>query len=95
MRQMYIFKSASIDLTYKCNLRCRHCYNNSGERLGEEMSSEDVMQIAKELSALEVESICICGGEPLLRIDDVLSITRYIKSHTTSSAVSMVSNGLL
>lgn len=92
---MYIFKSASLDITYRCNLRCRHCYNNSGDRLDDELSSAELMAIAKELSNLEVESICICGGEPLLRIDDVIDVAQYIKSHTHNSAVSMVSNGLL
>lgn len=92
---MYYFKSASLDLTYKCNLRCRHCYNNSGERPDDELNSDEVLQVAKEFSELEIESICICGGEPLLRIDDAISFTRYIKSNTHNTAVSMVSNGLL
>ena len=24
-------KVVSLDITYKCNFRCRHCYNSSGE----------------------------------------------------------------
>lgn len=35
-------KSASIDVTYKCNFRCLHCFNSSGEHCfeKEELSEE-------------------------------------------------------
>lgn len=92
---MYVFKSVSLDLTYKCNLRCRHCFNNSGERVGDELSANELMRIAKELALLAPESFCICGGEPLLRVDDAVLLVETVKSISPCTVLSMVSNGLL
>ena len=33
----FFVESASIDITYKCNLRCRHCFDFAGENSRDEI----------------------------------------------------------
>lgn len=88
-------QTASIDITYKCNFRCKHCFNSSGEHSGikQELSDEKILETADEIMDLGVESLCLCGGEPLLRKDLVYKIANLKKK--TNTALSMVSNGYL
>lgn len=91
--------SISIDITYKCNLRCKHCYNHSGDHnFGiSEMTDEQYMNLVKDISKLYVESICICGGETLLRFDLACKMAKYLKENSLNKnvCVNMVTNGLL
>jgi len=59
----------AIDITNKCNLRCLHCYNSSGENdvIKTELSDHEVLEFMKSLSTINLYSLCLCGGEPLLR----------------------------
>lgn len=92
---MKTIKSASIDLTYKCNFRCKHCFNTSGEHSNglHEMTDEEVMHIAEDIVTLEPESVCLCGGEALLRKELLFSACRTLKKGNVN--VSTVSNGFL
>lgn len=92
---MKLLKSASIDLTYKCNFRCKHCYNTSGEHMNKppELTDKEVLRIAEELVETNVESVCLCGGEALLRKDLLFETCQYLKEKNI--LVSTVSNGYL
>lgn len=92
---MYLINSAAIDVTYKCNLRCKHCYNCSGESNKAELTFDELVDIGKQLGQLSLQSICICGGEPLMRADDVIGFITLLNEASPSSTISMVSNGLL
>ena len=62
----------SIDLTYRCNNACRHCWlrlpANAPER-AQELSFDEIRRIADEARALGCRSWHISGGEPMLRPD--------------------------
>ena len=89
-------KIISWDITNRCNLGCRHCFNNSGDNekhdFSQELTDEECILVAKQISDLKPQQICICGGEPLLRsvIYDVIKILT-----DANICVNMVSNGLL
>lgn len=85
----------SLDVTNKCNMRCLHCYNFSGENnvMDNEMSDDDLIRLAKEIRELKPMNVCICGGEPLLRIEIVKYIIKILKEDNIN--VNMVSNGTL
>jgi MoaA/NifB/PqqE/SkfB family radical SAM enzyme len=94
-----IFEVAAIDVTYDCNLRCRHCFNYSGEHESgglrrSIMSSEELFRVIKDVAVLNPITVCLCGGEPLLRKNDVFGITRYLKKAGVKN-VNTVSNGLI
>lgn len=85
-----------IDITNKCNLRCLHCYNASGENYtkNNEMTDEFILnELTEQLIEISPEMVCLCGGEPLVRLD---LISKFIpKLHNANiNHINMVSNGL-
>lgn len=92
----YITEMCSIDVTYRCNFRCKHCYNNSGEHnFGEEeLSDEELLRVIDELIILKPRVICFCGGEPLLRKEIVFKMAKKF-SNATNNQCNMVTNGYL
>lgn len=86
--------SASIDITYKCNYRCKHCYNSSGCHDNTlEMTDDKVIKVAEQIAEYKPNSICICGGEPLLRKELVYEFSKTLKKINPETIVSMVTNG--
>ncbi|MBN2437085.1 MAG: radical SAM protein [Deltaproteobacteria bacterium] len=61
-----------IDLTYRCNCNCRHCWlrlpaeDPAGER---ELSVDEIGRIVAEARAMGCRRWSISGGEPMLRPD--------------------------
>ncbi len=59
-----------LEITYRCNLKCSHCYNESGftsrGKFKEELSEQQWIDIAEELAESGVFSVIISGGEPFL-----------------------------
>lgn len=86
----------SIDITNKCNLRCLHCYNYSGENIQmcNELLDDEILNMVLEVSQVGLYNMCFCGGEPLLRKDLILKCIKILREHNVPN-VSMVTNGLL
>jgi Fe-coproporphyrin III synthase len=65
---------AEVDITDKCNLRCRHCYHfqEKGDAAGiEEFSVEKWSERFGQLRKKGIRMIMLMGGEPMLRPDVV------------------------
>lgn len=103
MEQEKILKNSgitgmSIDVTYNCNFRCRHCFNKSGEHnfKQKELTDDELMQVIREIAVIFPRSLCICGGEPLLRKDIVIKMGKYYTEKTGGkTSLNMVTNGYL
>lgn len=54
----------SIELTNKCNLRCKHCYGSFGIENKEIISLKDIYYIIESLGKIEVSIIELTGGDP-------------------------------
>lgn len=70
------------ELTYRCNLKCAHCYTDSGPGLGrEELTTEQIKSTLLELSAIGVFKVVFGGGEPFIRRDfsQILELVRRTK----------------
>jgi radical SAM protein with 4Fe4S-binding SPASM domain len=84
-----------IDLTYRCNLNCRHCWvripANSPEKKNE-LSVNEVKEIVDESWEMGCRNWYISGGEPMLRTD-FPELFEYIISK--SSLYSLNTNGTL
>lgn len=80
----------SFDVTGSCNYKCLHCYNDCGKKLTNELTNEEVIDIALQIRDMKPFSVCLCGGEPTLRSNyiDVIKILAE-----TAGNVNMVSNG--
>lgn len=90
----YMIRSVAIDITNKCNFRCLHCYNYSGEHNREsEMSDQEILNIINEICDYQPDSICLCGGEPLLRVGLIYKICDLVKNKNSNNVINMVSNG--
>lgn len=88
----------ALDVTYKCNFRCLHCFNCSGEQSLEleELSDEEVLSLCDDIISFAPTVVCICGGEPLLRKDLVVKVVDKITKGTNyRTQVNMVTNGYL
>lgn len=85
----------SVDVTNKCNLRCLHCYNFSGENdcINDELSEDEIMDLMREVVEMKPLNVCLSGGEPLLRKGLVYKALTLLNDNNIHT--SMVSNGLL
>src|SRR3989338_5866798 len=57
----------TIEVTKRCNLRCRHCY--IPEYSSKEMTLQDISHILRQFADLGSMRLTLTGGEPLLRGD--------------------------
>lgn len=64
-----ISKFLNIYLTNECNLRCIHCYMNSGIKLKNELPIDAWLKILSDFKLLGGEHLTITGGEPLMNKD--------------------------
>ena len=68
------------ELTYACNLACRHCLSSSGRRDPEELSTDEAKAVIDELEQMQVFYVNIGGGEPTIR-SDFWEIVDYAAAH--------------
>ena len=85
----------NLDLTYRCNNTCRHCWlwlspNASEQR--NELSFDEIRKIADEARALGTREWHLSGGEPMLR-NDFPEIFDFLTRKSTG--YSLNSNGTL
>ncbi len=85
----------SIDLTYRCNNDCRHCWlwipPDSPEKK-KELTFEEIRRIVGDARALGCQKWSISGGEPMLR-EDFSEIFDYITRN--SKGYTLNTNGTL
>lgn len=56
--------------TSRCNLKCRHCYFDSSDRLDpDELNKDEAKDFIEDLAQINVPVLLFSGGEPLLRSD--------------------------
>lgn len=60
---------ASLELTLRCNVRCKHCYILYPGATNNEMSTSEVKHILDKLERDGVLFLTLTGGEPLSRPD--------------------------
>ncbi len=88
----YPLRRASIELTNRCNLECKHCYNSSSAFCNNELNKKHILSFVDELDKMGVFEIVLTGGEPLIR-EDFIEIADYI--HNKGMEIVILTNGLL
>lgn len=81
------------DVTNNCNLRCKHCFNNSGDKNYYDLDHDlcDYKVILHDIIRLNPLQCCLCGGEPLLHAH----IYEIISGLTSNGILTnIVSNGI-
>jgi len=84
--------SANWDMTYACQLRCTHCYSESGRRASRRLPREDMLRIADILVAMGIKNVQLSGGEPLL-VEEMPEIAARLVAGGVR--VALYTNGLL
>ncbi len=71
-------EGVTFELTYGCNLRCVHCYNPTHRALPQELTTDEVFSLLKELAELGIVRLTFTGGELFTR-SDVFDILHHAK----------------
>jgi len=61
--------SISWIINNKCNLKCLHCYTDSGKEIRPDYSEEEIEALCTSIGTVSPKAIYISGGEPLLDKD--------------------------
>lgn len=61
----------AIELTYKCNLLCQHCYVSSTSDSEKQLSLDHARQVLEKLNGWGVRVVELTGGEPTIHPDFV------------------------
>ncbi|MBI4772971.1 MAG: radical SAM protein [Deltaproteobacteria bacterium] len=81
---------AELDVTYRCDCRCRMCQRWRDHRRGE-LTLGEYERLADVFRRMGVQLVSIAGGEPLLR-EDIFSIIRCFAKY--GMCVNLCTNGL-
>jgi MoaA/NifB/PqqE/SkfB family radical SAM enzyme len=68
------FSTVFFSITAKCPLRCPHCYEWENLSPDEYLSYDDLLVILNKLKEYGTCHFSLSGGEPLERLDDLLSL---------------------
>jgi radical SAM protein with 4Fe4S-binding SPASM domain len=70
--------SVVLNPTSACNYRCKHCYTNSSVPLQYELALDEMISILEQISPfMHPKILGFLGGEPLLRKEDVLAVSKF------------------
>jgi len=81
------------NITRSCNLKCVHCYNDSGVlKADDELSTDEAKTVLDDLVEFGVPSVLFSGGEPLTR-PDLFELIGYAVERGVRTVIS--TNGTL
>lgn len=86
-------QNVMFDITQRCNMHCMHCYNYSGDCMYNDLNDEQMIDVARQLLEIKPCLVCLCGGEPTIRMSLIAKITKLLSDQ--GIFVNMVSNGIL
>lgn len=69
-----------IELTRACNLNCKHCLNNSGKPMQNQLNYEEIKNLIIKLANCGLQEVRLTGGEPLLfpQIYEIIKLCREL-----------------
>src|SRR5262249_46771329 len=83
---------AFVEVTNRCNLRCKHCYVSSGVARPNEMPTEMILRTLDELGEMGALQVFLTGGE-LFSHRDAVTIINHAR--TKPFITQIVTNGTL
>lgn len=81
------------EVTLQCDLACRHCGSRAGHERQGELSTEECLDLVRQMAELGVRETTLIGGEAYLR-DDWLEIVRELKRHGISPTMTTGGRGM-
>jgi radical SAM protein with 4Fe4S-binding SPASM domain len=74
------FSGLTIEVTKRCNLRCRHCYLAAGKQGKDELTCDEIKSLISAAKELGATFVNLSGGEPFLREDCFLLLEHIAAS---------------
>ena len=90
-------KSLRLSLTGECNYQCFFCHGE-GSKMGdkrEENSKEEMYSLIKEAIKNNYTDITFTGGEPLLKLNDIIWYLNKLSEDNLKPYITIVTNGSL
>lgn len=81
------------EITLACDLACRHCGSRAGRARPDELSTEQCLDLVRQMAELGVREVTLIGGEAYLR-EDWLEIVRAIRSHGMTPTMTSGGRGI-
>ena len=88
------FKDVHLSLTNRCNLSCKHCVSSCGPKEDDYLDTKEIIRLIDNLCHLNVRTLILTGGEPLVR-DDFTEIVEHIKEVLTVQTLGISTNATL
>ena len=57
------------EITLKCNLACSHCGSRAGQARTKELSTEEALDVVRQLAEVGIKEVTLIGGEAFMRPD--------------------------
>ncbi len=57
------------EITLKCNLACNHCGSRAGQARTHELSTEEALDVVRQLAEVGIKEVTLIGGEAFMRPD--------------------------
>ncbi len=68
------------EITLRCDLACHHCGSRAGRERPEELTTEQAVDLVRQMAELGVQEVTLIGGEAYLR-DDWTNLVRAVRAH--------------
>ena len=81
------------EITLRCDLACRHCGSRAGRERPDELSTDEALDLVRQMAALGTKEVTIIGGEAYLR-DDWTRIAQEIRARGMDCTMTTGGRGL-
>lgn len=92
MEYKYKPVTAVWEITFACNMQCKHCGSSCDGFLPDELTTEEALSLCDDIGKLDLRYLTLSGGEPFLRRDWHL-IARRLRDNNVIPVV--ITNGWL
>jgi len=89
---MQLLNEIDLNLTNRCNLKCKYCVFNSGGSSNDELTFDKIKDLINEAKQLGLKDLHFTGGEPTLR-NDLEEIINYASLFNIKTR--LITNGVL
>ncbi len=80
------------EITLRCDLACTHCGSRAGRARPEELSTDEALDLVRQMAELGVKEVTLIGGEAYLR-DDWTTIARAVRAHGMQCSITTGGRG--
>lgn len=82
----------SLQVTYQCNIECRHCGPYCGTKERDWMTVDEIKDLIQQAGELGCSSVVFTGGEPTLLGKNLAELLRFVRDETPITSTRIVTN---